>query len=171
MSQKQPSVADVQRTGRHSSVMPQKRSSTVDTQRTKPEPDHAPRTKYVDQLLEAAELGVLEGWGIAFSTWLLLAGFIVFPGTFTNIEDIDLDNENVSGAERWLFDRIKNLPLLVVAGICSGIGAFGMILFWIRWKRNYILITENVFLVSGLALEERLLICFNSQEYSKVLLV
>lgn len=104
-------------------------------------------TDYTKQVLESAtEVPLLHGWLVSFASWLLLAGFVVFPGTFTNIKQIDLSNQAVSGVERWAFTKIQNLPLLGVAGICSGLGALGMVIFWIRWRKNYVIITDKVFL-------------------------
>lgn len=108
---------------------------------------YAPHTRYMIQLLESADVSLLESWGVAFASWLLLAGFVVFPGTFTNIKQIDLTNQAVTGAERWLFTRIQNLPLLGVAGACSALGALGMIIFWIRWRHNHVVVADKVFLV------------------------
>lgn len=108
---------------------------------------HVHHTVYMIQLLESADVSLFESWGVAFAAWLLLAGFVVFPGTFTNIKGIDLSNQAVTGAERWLFTKIQNLPLLGVAAVCSGLGALGMIIFWIRWRHNHVLVADKVFLV------------------------
>jgi hypothetical protein len=108
---------------------------------------HVKHTLYMIQLLESADVPLWQSWGVAFASWLLLAGFVVFPGTFTNIKQIDLSNQAVSGAERWLFTRIQNLPLLGVAGACSAIGATGMGIFWIIWRKNHVVVADKVFLV------------------------
>lgn len=81
-----------------------------------------------------------------FCTWILLAGFIIFPGTFTSIQSLDLDDPSRSDAEKWILGRVKNVPLLVIAGLCCGIGAAGMIWLWHRWHKNFIWLVNRIFL-------------------------
>lgn len=83
---------------------------------------------------------------VAICAWLLLAGFVIFPGTFTSIQSIDTEAEEYTDVERWIVTHIRNLPLLVVAGICCGIGGLGMIAFWIRWHSNYVWVCNRVFM-------------------------
>jgi energy-converting hydrogenase Eha subunit C len=75
-----------------------------------------------------------------------LAGFIIFPGTFTSIQSIDVDDPTRSGAEKWILGRVKNVPLLVIAGTCCVIGAAGMIWLWYRWHNNFIWLVNRIFL-------------------------
>ena len=63
----------------------------------------------------------------AFFTWILLAGFVIFPGTFTSLsKSLDTDNDT---AKEFL-ERVKHVPLLYVAAFCSGLGATGMLWLW-----------------------------------------
>lgn len=41
---------------------------------------------------------------------------------------------------------MKNIPLLVIAGICTGIGAAGMVWLWWRWRQNYVWLLNKIFL-------------------------
>ncbi|KAG9022103.1 hypothetical protein FS842_006320, partial [Serendipita sp. 407] len=75
---------------------------------------------------------------VVLCAWLLLAGFVIFPGTFTSIQKIDEQGDGIGDIERWILHHVKNLPLLVVAGVCCGLGAIGMVAFWIRWHSNYV---------------------------------
>lgn len=109
-------------------------------------------TEYTKQLLQFSDLPFYEGWGVAFASWLLLAGFVVFPGTFTNLKQLNLNGQPFGAAGQWLISKIQNLPLLGVACVCSGLGALGLLLFWLRWRHNYISITEKVFLVRNFEL-------------------
>ena len=102
----------------------------------------APHTRYVGQLIESTEVPFSHTWGVSFASWLLLAGFIVIPGTFTSQS---LKKDAVSNVELWVFTKIQYLPLLGVAGICSGVGALGMIVFWVYWRNNYHVIKHEVF--------------------------
>jgi len=95
------------------------------------------------------DLDAVPKWhnlAVAIAAWILLAGFVIFPGTFTSIQNINEEDTSIDGVEKWVLSRVKNLPLLVVAGICCGMGALGMISFWIRWRRNYVWVCNRVFL-------------------------
>jgi hypothetical protein len=108
----------------------------------------AQNTPYMELLLESAtKVPSYHTWGVSFASWLLLAGFIVLPGTFTNIKNISVSNQAVASAKQWALSKVPNLGLLGLASICTGLGALGMIAFWIRWKHNHVVIMQNVFLV------------------------
>lgn len=104
------------------------------------------RTRYMQMLLDLDAVPKWHNLGVAMAAWILLAGFVIFPGTFTSIQNINEEDTSIDGVEKWVLSRVKNLPLLVVAGICCGMGAMGMISFWIRWRRNYVWICNRVFL-------------------------
>jgi hypothetical protein len=108
----------------------------------------AQNTPYMELLLESAtKVPSYHTWGVSFASCLLLAGFIVFPGTFTNIRHIGASNPAVASAEQWTLSKVPNLGLLGLASICTGLGALGMIAFWIRWSHNHVIIMQNVFWV------------------------
>lgn len=83
----------------------------------------------------------------SFFTWILLAGFIIFPGTFTSIQKLD-DNPNVSSsaAATAILHSVKHVSLLVIAGVCCGIGALGMSWLWYKWHQNYVWLLNRIFL-------------------------
>lgn len=105
-------------------------------------------TEYAKQLVEFHDFPHREGWLVTFASWLLLAGFVTFPATFTNLKQANLSGQPFGTAGQWLISKIQNLPLLGVACGCSGLGALGLFLFWIRWRHNYFIVSEKVFLVS-----------------------
>lgn len=108
---------------------------------------HTARTRYMQMLLDLDAVPKWHNIAVAIAAWILLAGFVIFPGTFTSIQSINEDGtQGYNGVEQWVLSRVKNLPLLVVAGVCCGIGAIGMILFWIRWRQNYVWVCNRVFL-------------------------
>jgi hypothetical protein len=107
---------------------------------------HTARTRYMQMLLDLDAVPKWHNLAVAISAWIILAGFVIFPGTFTSIQSIDEEDQSFNGVEKWVLSRVKNLPLLVVAGVCCGIGAIGMIGFWIRWRRNYVWVCNRVFL-------------------------
>jgi len=100
-------------------------------------------TQYVNMLLALDSIPRLHNMLAGFSTWILLAGFILFPGTFTSLQGVEA---NLNETEARVLDRIKNLPLFVIAWICCGIGAIGMSWLWWRWMNNYVWLVERIFL-------------------------
>lgn len=78
--------------------------------------------------------------------WILLAGFIIFPGTFTSIANLGNSTVQDNHTASVILQSVKNIPLLVVAGVCSGIGAAGMIWLWWVWRQNYVWLLNKIFL-------------------------
>lgn len=84
--------------------------------------------------------------------WILLAGFLVIPGTFTTFKKSET-YENASGddASRIAAEIVKaidNIPLLYISAALSGVGALGCIVLWGRWRRNYVWLINRIFLYS-----------------------
>ncbi|KAM7196601.1 hypothetical protein V8F33_006100, partial [Rhypophila sp. PSN 637] len=71
--------------------------------------------------------------GAAFSSWILLAGFILLPGTFTSLGNIS--KESIPGQIQAF---ILHVPLLYLSGTCCLIGLMGIGFLWHRFQRNYI---------------------------------
>lgn len=85
-----------------------------------------------------------------FFTWILLAGFVVLPGTFSALQDF----ETSSGELGNILRTIRHLPLMVVAYVCCGVGGLGMCFLWLRWSHNYVWLLGNIFipgLLNGLS--------------------
>lgn len=102
------------------------------------------QTRYVRMLLALDEIPELYKLLAAFFTWILLAGFILFPGTFAS-----WDNQPAGSTASQIAEVINHVPLLVIAWICTGVGGCGMIWLWWRWHDNYIWIVNRIF-VPGL---------------------
>ncbi|ETN43435.1 uncharacterized protein HMPREF1541_02594 [Cyphellophora europaea CBS 101466] len=82
--------------------------------------------------------------------WILLAGFLVIPGTFTALQKSEAyqaanDNE-ASQVANTVVKSIDNVPLVYVSAFLSGIGALGCIWLWLRWRKNYVWLINRVFL-------------------------
>jgi hypothetical protein len=103
-------------------------------------------TRYMDMLLSLDKVPVWHNMLVATFNWLLLAGFVISPGTFSPLQRITTDGPD-NGVIRFLLKQVKNLPLLIVAGLCCIVGAIGLISFWIRWRKNYVWINNRIFLV------------------------
>ncbi|KAF8865153.1 hypothetical protein BDZ45DRAFT_669046 [Acephala macrosclerotiorum] len=105
------------------------------------------QTRYMSMLLSLDTIPRLHNILASFFTWILLAGFIIFPGTFTSIQKLD-DNPNVSSsaAATAILHSVKHVSLLVIAGVCCGIGALGMSWLWYKWHQNYVWLLNRIFL-------------------------
>jgi len=97
-------------------------------------------------LLHLDKIPRIYNLGASFFTWIVLAGFVVFPGTFTNIKGFDTRTPQGNAVERELLYTVKNAPLLWVAGACCIVGTLGMVGLWIRWGKNYVWIINRIFL-------------------------
>lgn len=126
-----------------------KRTSTMDS-------------RYVQMLLAHDSVTRWYNFLAAFCSWLVLAGFILFPGTFTNIQELETVNNvqvqkasvallNFVGAYRIFlsrsddFDQVNRIPLLTVAGTCCAVGAVGMLALWYKFRHNYVWLIDRLF--------------------------
>ncbi|KAJ7755558.1 hypothetical protein B0H16DRAFT_1315607 [Mycena metata] len=98
-------------------------------------------TKYVSMLLAIDDISQINNLLASFFTWILLAGFVLFPGTFTNLQQ----QTNLNAVENLGLDVIKHLSLYVIAWVCTGIGAAGMLWLWYRWQANYVWLMNHIF--------------------------
>jgi len=105
------------------------------------------KTRYMTMLLDLDTIPRLHNILASFFTWILLAGYITFPGTFTSLSN-STSNPDVpdSGAAEDVLKNVKNAPLLWIAGFCCGIGAVGMGWLWWRWRRNFVWLINRIFL-------------------------
>jgi hypothetical protein len=78
--------------------------------------------------------------------WILLAGFLVFPGTFTSLNNLSDDPNIHSAAATDILRKVKHVQLLIVAGVTAGIGAIGMVWLWWRWRVNFVWLLNKIFL-------------------------
>lgn len=90
-------------------------------------------------------------WNIltAACTWILLAGFIVLPGTYTNFQNssaIQAAQKDQSNVGNKILASIAHLGLLAVASVLCGLGILGIIGLWLKWRANYIWLINKVLL-------------------------
>jgi hypothetical protein len=78
-------------------------------------------------------------------TWLLLAGFMVLPVTFASLRSSRALN-GIGKAGKAVFGAVQNIPLLGLAGACFGCGVIGISWIWWENRKNYIWLTDRVFL-------------------------
>ncbi|KAA8642350.1 hypothetical protein EYZ11_012327 [Aspergillus tanneri] len=105
-------------------------------------------TTYMQMLLELQDIHWVYNLLSSFAGWILLAGFIVIPGTFTTLQESSSLGENLTknDAEKAVLDTIQNPPLVAIAWSFLGIGA-GIILFLFqKWRHNYIWLINRLFI-------------------------
>ncbi|KAJ7705413.1 hypothetical protein B0H17DRAFT_1156819 [Mycena rosella] len=107
---------------------------------------HSQNTKYMNMLLALDGIPRVHNLLAVFFTWILLAGFVLLPGTFSSLQNAGTDVEN----EKAFLDAVQHLPLFVIAFGCAGIGALGMLWLWWRWSKNYIWLNNRIFLPGAL---------------------
>lgn len=98
----------------------------------------------MNMLLALDSIPRLHNLLASFFTWILLAGFVLFPGTFTSLRNAQVTSSSAVGKE--VLEAVSHVPLFVIAFICCGIGAAGMCWLWWRWMYNYIWLTNRIFL-------------------------
>lgn len=77
-------------------------------------------------------------------TWILLAGFLVFPGTFTSLQKLEAKDGDETG--KRVLEAVKNVKLIYVGAACCGVGAGGMIWLWFRHRTNFVWLLNKIFL-------------------------
>lgn len=104
------------------------------------------QTRYMEMLLGLDTIPRIHNLLASFFTWILLAGFLVFPGTFTSLQKYESSNKSGPAIEHQILHTVANVPLLWVAGACVIIGAVGMVGLWFRWRRNYVWLINRIFM-------------------------
>ena len=84
-------------------------------------------------------------WNIlaAACNWILLAGFIVLPGTYTKLQKSDIIQSNLGNK---ISTSDAHTGLLVVAAILCAVGVLGIMGLWLKWRANYIWLVNKVLL-------------------------
>ncbi|KAF9235413.1 hypothetical protein BU15DRAFT_51412, partial [Melanogaster broomeanus] len=96
-------------------------------------------TKYVSMLLALDDIPVYWNLYAAFFTWILLAGFVLFPGTLSELQSSGNNVEQeVAGYVAGALDDI--------AWACTGIGGVGMLWLWWSRRTNYVWVVNRVFI-------------------------
>ncbi|KAL6700383.1 hypothetical protein J3F84DRAFT_119675 [Trichoderma pleuroticola] len=143
----------IHRPGRYPRPFHLQPSSSPNANAQKPSLKHAnsEHSRYVQMLLQQDDIPLLHNILASVFVWLLLAGFLVFPGTFTSLQNSvakqgDSDKTFSDQAAKLLVKSIKNIPLLVIAAVMCGISAIGMLVLTILHSKNYVWIVNKLFL-------------------------
>ncbi|KAG6292949.1 hypothetical protein E4U09_003186 [Claviceps aff. purpurea] len=98
-------------------------------------------SRYVQMLLDIDHIPILHSILASFFVWLLLAGFLVFPGTFTTIQrsiESKHAQQPTDQATDLILKSVKNIPLLVIAAVACGLSITGMAVLAVRHAQNYV---------------------------------
>lgn len=95
--------------------------------------------EYRDMVLGADRVPLRYNLMAAFSTWILLAGYMVLPGIFKSLDLPMLQDHNL------LVGNQQN-AILSIAGVCGLAGLIGIVYLWHRWCDNYIWLIGRLFL-------------------------
>ncbi|GKU06776.1 pho85 cyclin-1 [Fusarium langsethiae] len=127
-----------------------KRSDSRDREETSPKPSQAPLpsenfSSYDRMVVESHEVPLRWNFLASLSNWLLLAGFVVFPGTFTSISRSGVLDRNQAG--RILQRAVRNVPLLYIGSFSCIIGILGILWAWWNLKHNWFWLVYRIFLL------------------------
>ena len=88
------------------------------------------QTQYMEMLLQLDQSPSLRNFMTSLFTWILLAGYLVFPGTFTSLRNstevkVTAGSSNTEG---HVVSTVQNVPLPWLAAICCICGKSGLCL-------------------------------------------
>ena len=91
-------------------------------------------------------------WGILYANilanlfiWLLLSGFLVLPATFSSL-GVSYALNSLGNAGKVVLETVQNISFLWFAGTCFVCGVVGSVLIWRESIKNYIWLTNRLFL-------------------------
>lgn len=106
------------------------------------------QTRYTGMLLNLDTIPWSHNLLASFSTWILLAGFLIVPGTFTSIEKSQVLQEHAkeNAIAEKILDEVKHASLLYIAFTCCLLGSSGLLWLWWRWRTNYVWLINKIFM-------------------------
>jgi hypothetical protein len=103
-------------------------------------------TDYDRMCKESNNVPKLHNMLASFFTWILLAGFIVFPGTYTSLRRATSSTTEAGIAGQVVRAAVQNTLLIAIAAVCCFAGAYGMCRLWWAWKKNYKWLLIHIFM-------------------------
>ncbi|RDH14287.1 hypothetical protein M747DRAFT_224202, partial [Aspergillus niger ATCC 13496] len=104
--------------------------------------------RYVNMLLDTEKVPLIDNILAATFCSILLAGYLVFPGTFTSLQT-SASLKKASDANevgRTAYKAVQNVSLLGIAATCCFIGLCGASWLYYRNRQNYVWIGRKIFL-------------------------
>ncbi|KAL4862015.1 hypothetical protein BDV12DRAFT_179391 [Aspergillus spectabilis] len=105
-------------------------------------------TAYIRMLLDMEKIPMIDNILAVFFSKILLAGYLVFPSTFTSLQSSESfrDAATKSDIAQTAYSAIQNTPLLGVAGFLCAIGLFGSGWLCYRWRTNFVWLSRKIFM-------------------------
>ncbi|KAF4475617.1 hypothetical protein CGGC5_v005805 [Colletotrichum fructicola Nara gc5] len=75
-------------------------------------------------------------------SWLLLAGYIVFPSTFASLRRSQV-LEDMGSVGQAVSDWVNDC-LIALASVLSGVASIGLAWLWFRWRANYVWVHQHI---------------------------
>jgi hypothetical protein len=101
-------------------------------------------------LKEEAQMDFKYNITASAANWVLLAGYLVIPGTFTSLQNSSQVESalETNSAGRAVLKTIQNPPLLVIACLFlfSGVSALVWLLHFRSLRGNYLWLVNKIFL-------------------------
>ncbi|KAE8332982.1 hypothetical protein BDV39DRAFT_166113 [Aspergillus sergii] len=87
-----------------------------------------------------------------FASWILLAGYLVVPGTFTTLQSSHTVKQELdtNPTKKAVLSTIQNPPLIGISCSLLVIGALTMTYLFFRWKQNYFWLINRLFIPTSL---------------------
>ena len=99
------------------------------------------RLRYQSMVVGSYEVQWQYNLLASVSSWILLAAFLVLPGTFTS-----LDKLGVKAAGNVIHVVAQPTPLICISAVLCLSGLLSTIFLWISFRRNYVWLLSHIFL-------------------------
>jgi cytochrome bd-type quinol oxidase subunit 2 len=97
-------------------------------------------------LLGLDQVSPVHNFLASLCVWILLAGYIVFPATFTTLQNEEVEDEEDNRIKAAALKTVRNVPLLYVASFACAIGVIGCLWLWWKHRKNYVWVINRIFL-------------------------
>jgi hypothetical protein len=106
------------------------------------------QTRYMEMLLQQDKVPPLYNILAAVFTWLQLAGYVFFPGTFRSLRNSRAIESltNDSAIATAIYYSVQSIPFLVVGTVCCVVGTSGAVWLWWTWNNNFAWLVGRIFL-------------------------
>jgi len=101
-------------------------------------------TEYVKMLLASNKIPPWWGRAAHIFSWILLQGYVIFPGTFNAFNLSKIDSGSQTGESpgslirEEFFYIVRHVPIFWIGWSAVIIGGLGMFYCLLRWRRNYV---------------------------------
>ena len=104
---------------------------------------YKPLSKHDEMVLENANAPRRDAWGARICSWLLLAGYLVFPSTFASLRSSQVIDDT-GRAGKYIVNAVQNVPLLYIASFSCGLATAGLGWLWWKWSHNYVFLISRI---------------------------